>query len=126
MSGPSRSSGDESINFTFDGKALKAREGDTLAAALLANGIGLVARSFKYHRSRGILTAGVEEPNALVTVGTHGRTEPNTRATDVFVYEGLVARSQNRWPSLGFDVGAVIGLFAKAQPAGFYYKTFFG
>ncbi len=126
MSGPSRSSGGESINFTFDGKALLGRTGDTLAAALLANGIGLVGRSFKYHRPRGIMTAGVEEPNALVTVGTGGRTEPNTRATDVFVYEGLIARSQNRWPSLRFDVGAVIGLFAKALPAGFYYKTFFG
>ena len=126
MSGPSRSSGGETVDFTFDGKALKAQAGDTLAAALLANGIGLVGRSFKYHRPRGIMTAGVEEPNALVTVGSGGRTEPNTRATDVFVYEGLVARSQNRWPSLRFDVGAVIGLFAKALPAGFYYKTFFG
>ena len=126
MSGPSRKSGGETVGFTFDGKALKARAGDTLAAALLANGIGLVGRSFKYHRPRGIMTAGVEEPNALVTVGTGGRTEPNTRATDVVVYEGLVATSQNRWPSLSFDVGAVIGLFAKALPAGFYYKTFFG
>lgn len=126
MSGPSRQSGAETINFTFDGKALKARTGDTLAAALLANGIGLVGRSFKYHRPRGIMTAGVEEPNALVTVGTGGRAEPNTRATDVFVYEGLVATSQNRWPNLRFDVGAAIGLFAKALPAGFYYKTFFG
>ena len=126
MSGPVRFSGGELVNFTFDGKALKARPGDTLAAALLANGIGLVGRSFKYHRPRGIMTAGVEEPNALVTVGTGGRAEPNTRATDVFVYEGLVARSQNRWPSLSFDVGAIIGLFAKALPAGFYYKTFFG
>ncbi len=126
MTGPSRPTGGESIKFSFDGQALQAREGDTLAAALLANGVGLVARSFKYHRPRGIMTAGVEEPNALVTVGTHGRTEPNTRATDVFVYEGLVARSQNRWPSLSFDVGAVIGLLAKALPAGFYYKTFFG
>ena len=125
MSGPARPAGG-TINFTFDGKALKARPGDTLAAALLAGGIGLVGRSFKYHRPRGIMTAGVEEPNALVTVGTGGRTEPNTRATDVFVYEGLIARSQNRWPSLLFDVGAVIGLFAKALPAGFYYKTFFG
>ena len=85
MTGASRPSGGERINFTFDGRALKAREGDTLAAALLANGIGLVARSFKYHRPRGIMTAGVEEPNALVTVGSAGRTEPNTRATDVFV-----------------------------------------
>ncbi|MFM5916037.1 MAG: FAD-dependent oxidoreductase [Novosphingobium sp.] len=114
------------IRFTFDGRELEARPGDTLAAALLRNGIKLVGRSFKYHRPRGIMGAGVEEPNALVTVGEGGRAEPNTRATDVFVYEGLVANSQNRWPSLKFDVGAVIGLFSKALPAGFYYKTFFG
>ncbi len=114
------------INFTFDGKACQAQEGDTLAAALLRNGIGLVGRSFKYHRPRGIMTAGVEEPNALVTVGEGGRREPNTRATDVFVYEGLVATSQNRWPSLAFDAGAVLGLAAPVFSAGFYYKTFFG
>lgn len=114
------------INFTFDGKAYQACEGDTLAAALLRNGIGLVGRSFKYHRPRGIMTAGVEEPNALVTVGEGGRAEPNTRATDVFVYEGLVAQSQNRWPSLSFDMGAVLGLAAPVFSAGFYYKTFFG
>jgi sarcosine oxidase subunit alpha len=114
------------INFSFDGKAYIAQEGDTLAAALLRNGVGLVGRSFKYHRPRGIMTAGVEEPNALVTVGEGGRTEPNTRATDVFVYEGLVAKSQNRWPNLSFDVGSVFGLAAPALSAGFYYKTFFG
>ena len=114
------------INFTFDGKTYQAHEGDTIAAALLRNGIGLVGRSFKYHRPRGIMTAGVEEPNALVTVGEGGRTEPNTRATDVFVYEGLVAKSQNRWPSLSFDFGAVLGLAAPVFSAGFYYKTFFG
>ncbi len=114
------------INFTFDGKAYRAREDDTLAAALLRNGVGLVGRSFKYHRPRGIMTAGVEEPNALITVGEGGRTEPNTRATDVFVYEGLIATSQNRWPSLAFDVGAVLGLMSRFLPAGFYYKTFFG
>ncbi len=114
------------IRFTFDGKALQAQPGDTLAAALLRNGIRLVGRSFKYHRPRGIMAAGVEEPNALVTVGEGGRAEPNTRATDVFVYEGLVASSQNRWPSLSFDIGAVIGLLSKALPAGFYYKAFFG
>lgn len=114
------------INFTFDGKAYQAREGDTLAAALLRNGIGLVGRSFKYHRPRGIMTAGVEEPNALVTVGEGGRTEPNTRATDLFVYEGLVAQSQNRWPSLSRDLGALLGLAAPVFSAGFYYKTFFG
>ena len=114
------------INFTFDGKSYQAQEGDTLAAALLRNGVGLIGRSFKYHRPRGIMTAGVEEPNALVTVGEGGRTEPNTRATDVFVYEGLVAKSQNRWPSLSFDLGAVLGLAAPVFSAGFYYKTFFG
>lgn len=114
------------INFTFDGKAYQARERDTLAAALLRNGIGLVGRSFKYHRPRGIMTAGVEEPNALVTIGEGGRSEPNTRATDVFVYEGLVAKSQNRWPKLSFDIGAALGLAAPFLSAGFYYKTFFG
>ncbi len=114
------------INFTFDGKTYQAEEGDTLAAALLRNGIGLVGRSFKYHRPRGIMTAGVEEPNALVTVGEGGRSEPNTRATDVFVYEGLVAKSQNRWPNLALDFGAVLGLAAPILSAGFYYKTFFG
>lgn len=114
------------IRFSFDGKSYEAREGDTLAAALLRNGIGLVGRSFKYHRPRGIMTAGVEEPNALVTVGEGGRTEPNTRATDVFVYEGLVAKSQNCWPSLSFDIGSVLGLVAPVLSAGFYYKTFFG
>lgn len=127
MSGPHRpANGAETFNFTFDGKACRARPGDTLAAALLANGISLVARSFKYHRPRGIMTAGVEEPNALVTVGEGGRAEPNTRATDVFVYEGMVATSQNRWPSLKFDAGAIFGLASRALPAGFYYKTFFG
>ncbi len=114
------------INFSFDGKTYQAQEGDTLAAALLRSGIGLVGRSFKYHRPRGIMTAGVEEPNALVTVGEGGRTEPNTRATDVFVYEGLVAKSQNRWPSLSLDFGAVLGFAAPLFSAGFYYKTFFG
>ena len=114
------------IDFSFDGRTYQARTGDTLAAALLRNGIGLVGRSFKYHRPRGIMTAGVEEPNALVTVGTGGRAEPNTRATDVFVYEGLVANSQNRWPNLALDFGAILGLAAPLLSAGFYYKTFFG
>ena len=114
------------VTFTFDGVAMHAEPGDTLAAALLRNGVRLVGRSFKYHRPRGVMSAGVEEPNALVTVGTGGRTEPNTRATDVFVYDGLVAVSQNRWPSLKFDVGAILGLAAPVFAAGFYYKTFFG
>ncbi len=128
MSGPGRI-GDEAeatLRFTFDGVAMRARPGETLAAALLANGVGLVARSFKYHRPRGTMSAGVEEPNALVAVGEGGRTEPNTRATDLFVYDGLVATSQNRWPSLGLDLGALNGLAAPFLAAGFYYKTFFG
>lgn len=119
-------SGSAHVRFTFDGRAMTARDGQTLAAALLANGVRLVARSFKYHRPRGIMGAGVEEPCALVTVGEGARAEPNTRATDVFVYDGLVARSQNAWPSLAFDLGAVNGLLAPLIPAGFYYKTFFG
>jgi methylglutamate dehydrogenase subunit C len=126
MNGPTRERSGATITFSFDGKTYQAREGDTLAAALLANGIGLVGRSFKYHRPRGIMTAGVEEPSALVTVGAGGRSEPNTRATDIFVYEGLIAQSQNRWPSLSFDIGAVLGLAAPVLSAGFYYKTFFG
>lgn len=128
MSGPSRIPGgpEPTLRFCFDGTDYRARPGDTLAAALLANGVGRVARSFKYHRPRGIMAAGVEEPNALITVGEGGRTEPNTRATDVYVYDGLVAVSQNRWPSLAFDLGAINGLAAPFLTAGFYYKTFFG
>ena len=128
MSGPSRIPGgpEPTLRFTFDGVEMRARPGDTLAAALLANGVGRVGRSFKYHRPRGVMAAGVEEPNALVTVGEGGRTEPNTRATDLYVYDGLVAVSQNRWPSLAFDLGAINGLAASFLAAGFYYKTFFG
>ena len=128
MMGPHRIPGGEAptLCFSFDGRAMLARSGDTLAAALLANGVVLTGRSFKYHRPRGVMSAGVEEPNALVTVGEGGRATPNTRASDVFVYDGLVARSQNAWPSLGFDMGAVLGLAAPVFAAGFYYKTFFG
>ncbi|MGO7897807.1 sarcosine oxidase subunit alpha family protein [Rhizobium ruizarguesonis] len=113
-----------SLGFTFDGRPLEGHPGDTLASALLANGVQLVGRSFKYHRPRGILTAGAAEPNALVTTGSGGRTEPNTRATMIELYQGLTAKSQNRWPSLGFDVGAVNGLLSPFLSAGFYYKTF--
>ena len=116
----------KTITFTFDGKTYHGHPGDTLASALLAQGVVLFGRSFKYHRPRGVMSAGVEEPNALVGVGTGGRFEPNTRATDLFIYEGLVANSQNRWPSLSFDLGAVIGLFGRFVPAGFYYKAFLG
>ncbi len=98
--------------------------GDTLASALLANGIRLVGRSFKYHRPRGILTAGPEEPNALVELRSGARREPNTRATTIELFDGLEAASQNRWPSLRFDLRRVNSLFAPFLPAGFYYKTF--
>lgn len=118
--------GAQPVVFHFDGREYRAQAGDTLAAALVANGVRLVARSFKYHRPRGILAAGVEEPSALVTVGEGNRREPNVRASDVFVYPGMVATSQNAWPSLTFDVGAINSLAAALIPAGFYYKTFFG
>src|SRR5262249_37750629 len=89
-----------------------------------ANGVHLVARSFKYHRPRGIFSAGSEEPNALVQLARGARTEPNARATTIELYDGLVAASQNRWPSLAFDVGAISGALSRVLPAGFYYKTF--
>ncbi|TDP43394.1 sarcosine oxidase subunit alpha family protein [Zavarzinia compransoris] len=112
------------LGFSFDGRALTGYAGDTLAAALLANGVRLVGRSFKYHRPRGIVTAGSEEPNALVELRDGARREPNTKATTVELFDGLAAASQNRWPSLGFDVGAVNGLLSPLFVAGFYYKTF--
>jgi sarcosine oxidase subunit alpha len=114
------------LAFTFDGRSYEGYPGDTLASALLANGVTLMGRSFKYHRPRGVTSAGIEEPNALVGAGSGGRFEPNTRASDVFLYDGLAAVSQNRWPSLALDLGAVNGLMARFIPAGFYYKTFIG
>jgi heterotetrameric sarcosine oxidase alpha subunit len=110
--------------FHFDGKPFVGHPGDTLASALIANGVQLVGRSFKYHRPRGIMTAGPEEPNALVELGTGSRTTPNTKATEVALFNGLEARSQNRWPSLAFDLMAVTGLGGRMISAGFYYKTF--
>ncbi|RXG85917.1 sarcosine oxidase subunit alpha family protein [Bradyrhizobium zhanjiangense] len=112
------------LSFTFDGYRYHGYAGDTLASALLGNGVRLVGRSFKYHRSRGILTAGSEEPNALVELRSDARREPNTRATVVELFDGLEAKSQNRWPSLKFDVGAVNSLLSPFLAAGFYYKTF--
>ena len=113
------------VRFTFDGRELRGFEGDTLASALLANGVHLVGRSFKYHRPRGVLTAGSEEPNAVVAVRRDAaRVTPNLRATEVELYEGLEAHSQNRWPSLELDAGAINGLLSPFIPAGFYYKTF--
>lgn len=112
------------LNFTFNGRSYQGFQGDTLASALLANGVHLVGRSFKYHRPRGIFAAGVEEPNALVQLRTGACSEPNIRATEVELFEGLIAESQNCWPSVEFDVGAMTGEFSRLLPAGFYYKTF--
>ncbi len=109
------------------GASFVGYRGDTLASRCSRMASTFVGRSFKYHRPRGILSAGSEEPNALVTVVRSGsRTTPNLRATQVELDEGLKARSQNRWPSLAFDAGAVNGAFAPLLPAGFYYKTFMG
>src|SRR5271170_6599730 len=111
--------------FTFDGLSYEGVAGDTLASALLANGVHLVGRSFKYHRPRGILAAGSEEPNALVTVSRDAaRQTPNLRATQVELYDGLIAESQNRWPSLQRDFGRINDWLSAFFPAGFYYKTF--
>jgi sarcosine oxidase, subunit alpha len=113
------------LNFSFDGVNYQGYSGDTLASALLANGVHLVGRSFKYHRPRGILSAGAEEPNALVTViRDAARSTPNLRATQVELYQGLVAESQNRWPSLEVDFGRINDALSAFFPAGFYYKTF--
>ncbi|HXV25592.1 MAG TPA: sarcosine oxidase subunit alpha family protein [Alphaproteobacteria bacterium] len=114
------------FNFTFNGRALKGHPGDTLASALLANGVRIVGRSFKYHRPRGVFGLGAEEPNALVQLGRGARTEPNLRATQVQLFDGLVAASQNCWPSVGFDIGALANWMKPLLPAGFYYKTFIG
>lgn len=112
------------VSFRFNGTTYQGYQGDTLASALLANGVQLVGRSFKYHRPRGILSAGVEEPNALVELGQAGAHQPNLRATEIPLFEGLEARSQNCWPSVNWDLGAVVQLGAPLLTAGFYYKTF--
>jgi heterotetrameric sarcosine oxidase alpha subunit len=114
----------KAIRFGFDGKSLQGLAGDTLASALVANGVRLVGRSFKYHRPRGIFSAGAEEPNALVELRSGARREPNTKATTVELYDGLEAASQNRWPSLAFDIHAINQLAGPVLAAGFYYKTF--
>jgi len=112
------------ILFKFNGKKYFGYEGDTLASALLANGIHLVGRSFKYHRPRGFIGAGVDEPNAQVQLYDGSKTEPNAIATTIELVEGLVAKSQNCWPSVSFDFGAINNFLSKFFPAGFYYKTF--
>ncbi len=111
------------VPFVFDGNSYSGFQGDTLASALLANGVRLMGRSFKYHRPRGVLTAGSEEPNALMTIGMGATQEPNVRATVQEIYSGLDARSQNRWPNLNFDVLSINDLAAPFFGAGFYYKT---
>ncbi|MFZ1479809.1 MAG: 2Fe-2S iron-sulfur cluster-binding protein, partial [Paracoccaceae bacterium] len=113
------------VSFTFDGATFQGYEGDTVASALLANGVHLMGRGFKYHRPRGVVTAGSEEPNALIgTTRGPGRFEPNTRATMQEIYSGLKTESQNKWPSLKFDVGAINDRLYMLFSAGFYYKTF--
>ncbi|WP_299670602.1 sarcosine oxidase subunit alpha family protein [uncultured Roseobacter sp.] len=112
------------LQFTFNGKRLRGFEGDTLASALLANDQVLVGRSFKYHRPRGIVASGAEEPNGLVNLGEDGTFEPNQRVTTTELFEGLSAESQNHWPSLEFDVGAINTKLSRFLPAGFYYKMF--
>ena len=112
------------VTFTFDGRSYQGYEGDTLASALLANNVHLLGRSFKYHRPRVIVGSGSEEPNALIRLGRGAYAEPNLRATQIELCEGLYAESQNRTPSLKFDIGAVNSLLERFFPAGFYYKTF--
>ncbi|MEM9786985.1 MAG: sarcosine oxidase subunit alpha family protein, partial [Pseudomonadota bacterium] len=114
----------KAVSFIFNGKHLKGFEGDTLASALLANDQMLVGRSFKYHRPRGVVASGAEEPNGLVNLGKGSRFEPNQRVTTTELFDGLTATSQNHWPSLEFDVGAINSKLARFLPAGFYYKMF--
>ena len=114
------------VSARLDGKPLPGFAGDTLASALLANNKVLVGRSFKYHRPRGILSAGIEEPNALFTLGEGDRTEPNIPATVTELVEDLTARTQNAWPSADLDMMAVNSLLAPMFQSGFYYKTFMG
>ena len=115
---------DKKISFKFNGKSYFGYEGDTLASALIANGVHLVGRSFKYHRPRGFFGAGIDESYAIVQLYRNNETDPNVRATEQELFEGLEAKSVNCWPSVNFDVGAINNFFNKFIPAGFYYKTF--
>ena len=114
------------IRFSWDGKSMTGFDGDTLASALLANNQRILGRSFKYHRPRGIMSAGVEESGAIVTVGQDARREPNVKATTQELYAGLVATGQNAWPSVRYDIGSINNLLGRFFSAGFYYKTFMG
>ncbi len=131
MSGANRIAGKgrltpaRTARFTFDGKSYVALQGDTVASALLAHGVHLLGRSFKYHRPRGILSAGPEEPNALLDISRDSaRRQPNVRASVQEVFDGMKAQSQNRWPTLSFDIGGINNLMSPLFAAGFYYKTF--
>ena len=112
------------VTFSFDGKDISGFAGDTLASAVLASGQKLFGRSFKYHRPRGLVGLGSEEMNALIGVGQGNKHEPNLRATQIEIFDGLTAESQNRWPSLKYDIGAINSKFSRFLPGGFYYKTF--
>ncbi len=114
------------LRFDWDGRALSGHPGDSLASALMANGETVLGRSFKYHRPRGIMAAGVEESGAIVTLGAGPRSDPNVKASTQELYDGLAARGQNAWPNVRFDLGAVSNLFSRFFAAGFYYKTFMG
>ncbi|MEO5620659.1 MAG: 2Fe-2S iron-sulfur cluster-binding protein, partial [Cypionkella sp.] len=124
IAGRGRIDRSKAVTFNFDGRKYQGFKGDTVASALLANGVKLMGRSFKYHRPRGVLTAGSEEPNALIEVVGAKNITPNVRATMQEIFEGLVVRSQNRWPSLRFDLLSVNDLASPFLSAGFYYKTF--
>ena len=117
---------DKILSFRWDKKNYKGFEGDTLASALLANNIGIVGRSFKYHRPRGIFSSGVEESGALVTIGSKDRRDPNVRATTQELYNGLEASGQNAFPNVNFDLGGINNYLGRFFAAGFYYKTFMG
>ena len=117
---------EETISFFWNNKKLRARKGDSISAALLANKCQIIGRSFKYHRARGVTSAGVEEAGALVTTGKGAYTEPNVRASTTEISEGLFVYSQNAWPTVRFDMGSILNLFGRFFAAGFYYKTFMG
>ena len=114
----------KSLGFSFNGKSMRGFAGDTLASAMLAGDQMLMGRSFKYHRPRGVIASGAEEPNALMNMGRGGTFEPNQRATTTELFDGLSAESQNHWPSLEMDIGAANTALARFLPAGFYYKMF--
>ncbi|MGI9302862.1 MAG: 2Fe-2S iron-sulfur cluster-binding protein, partial [Gammaproteobacteria bacterium] len=126
LAGGGRIDRTKSLRFTWDGREMTGYPGDSLAAALMANGERVLGRSFKYHRPRGVMSAGVEESGALVTVGAGDRRDPNVRATTQELYDGLIATGQNAWPNVRFDLGATSNLFNRFFVAGFYYKTFMG